>query len=190
VALKSPAADAELQRVGTRDPARLKRAISDDYRFIWRLLRRFGVPDSQVEDAAQQVFLIVAERLEDITEGRERSFAFGTAMRVAQSLRRRLGRELPTDTLDERAGAVVGPDELLERKRARDLLDRVLQAMPLESRTVFILFELEGMSSPEIAALIEVPLGTVASRLRRAREQFKTLVDAHESRRADTREER
>jgi RNA polymerase sigma-70 factor (ECF subfamily) len=190
VGLKSPAADAELQRVEPRDPARLERAIAADYRFIWRLLRRFGLPENQVEDAAQQVFLIVAERLDDITEGRERSFAFGTAMRVAQSLRRRLGRELPNDTLDERATAAVGPDELLEQKRARELLDHVLQAMPLESRTVFILFELEAMSSPEIAALIEVPLGTVASRLRRAREQFKTLVEAHESRRADKREQR
>jgi RNA polymerase sigma-70 factor (ECF subfamily) len=51
-----------------------------------------------------------------------------------------------------------------------------LQQLPQDSRTVFILFELEALSSPEIAALIDVPLGTVASRLRRAREQFRTLV--------------
>jgi RNA polymerase sigma-70 factor (ECF subfamily) len=190
VALKSPAADAELQRMDSRDPARLERAICADYGFIWRLLRRFGVPESHAEDAAQQVFLIVAERLDDIAAGRERSFAFGTAMRVAQSLRRRLGRELPNDALDERAAAGLGPDELFEQKRARERLDQVLQEMPLEFRTVFILFELEAMSSPEIAALIEIPLGTVASRLRRAREHFRTLVEAHESRRVEKREER
>jgi RNA polymerase sigma-70 factor (ECF subfamily) len=190
VVSKSPAADAELERVGPRDPARLEQLIRTDYRFIWRLLRRFGVPDTHAEDAAQQVFLIVAERLADIEAGRERAFAFGSAMRVAQGLRRRLGREVPNETLDERATSQLGPDELVEQKRARELLDRLLQAMPLESRTVFILFELEALSSPEIAALMEIPLGTVASRLRRAREHFRALVEEHESRRADKREGR
>jgi RNA polymerase sigma-70 factor (ECF subfamily) len=173
------------------DPERLARALEADYRFIWRLLRRFGVPEHHAEDAAQQVFLIVAERMADIVPGRERAFAFGTAQRVAQTLRRRLGRELPHDQqqLDERASPQRGQDELVEQKRARELLDRVLQHMPQETRTVFVLFELEAMSSPEIASLIEVPLGTVASRLRRAREQFRALVEeAHPIERADERE--
>ena len=185
---KSTAAGAEVASARVRDPARLERAIRDDYRFIWRLLRRFGVPELQAEDAAQQVFLIVAERLADIAPGRERSFAFGTAMRVAQGLRRRSAREQPNDALDERANGLAAPDELVERKRARELLDEVLQAMPLDARTVFILYELEAQSAPEIAALIEVPLGTVASRLRRARELFRTLVAERESRTRDKRE--
>ena len=175
----APRADAESRPSAKPDPERLARAIEADYRFIWRLLRRFGVPEHHAEDAAQQVFLIVAERLADIAPGRERAFAFGTALRHAQTLRRRLGRELPHDQqqLDERAGEQSLPDELVEQKRARALLDRVLQQLPQESRTVFILFELEALSSPEIAALIEVPLGTVASRLRRAREQFRALIE-------------
>lgn len=162
------------------DPDRLARAIEANYRFIWRLLRRFGVPEHHAEDAAQQVFLIVAERMADIAPGRERSFAFGTALRVAQTLRRRLGRELPHDQqqLDEHGDTRSRPDDLIEQKRARELLDQVLQQLPQDSRTVFILFELEALSSPEIAALIDVPLGTVASRLRRAREQFRALVEA------------
>jgi RNA polymerase sigma-70 factor, ECF subfamily len=182
VALQSPAAGAEPARVEPRDAARLERLIRDDYRFIWRLLRRFGVPEVQAEDAAQQVFLIVAERLSDIELGRERSFAFGTAIRVAQGLRRRLGRELPNELLDERAATSASPDELVEQKRARELLDRVLEGMPFDCRTVFVLFELEAMTSPEIAALIEVPLGTVASRLRRARDHFRAAVADYEAR--------
>ena len=71
--------------VSAQDPARLERVVRADYRFIWRLLRRFGVPQSHAEDAAQQVFLIVAERLQDIAPGRERSFAFGTALRLSAS---------------------------------------------------------------------------------------------------------
>jgi RNA polymerase sigma-70 factor, ECF subfamily len=190
VALKSPAAGAGPASVEPPDPARLERLIRSDYRFIWRLLRRFGVPEAQAEDAAQQVFLIIAERLDDIEAGRERAFAFGTAIRVAQGLRRRLGRELPNDGLDERAANQATPDELVEQKRARELLDRVLEAMPFDCRTVFVLFELEAMTSPEIAALIEVPLGTVASRLRRAREHFRASVAEYESRRAHQREGR
>jgi RNA polymerase sigma-70 factor (ECF subfamily) len=190
VALKSPAAGAEPAQMQPRDPARLERLIRDDYRFIWRLLRRFGVPEVQAEDAAQQVFLIVAERLGDIDLGRERSFAFGTAIRVAQGLRRRLGREVPNELLDERSGGQASQDELVEQKRARELLDRVLEGMPFDCRTVFVLFELEAMTSPEIAALIEVPLGTVASRLRRARDHFRAAVAEDEARRAQKREGR
>lgn len=156
--------------------ARLEKMIQDDYRFIWRLLRRLGVRENAVDDAVQEVFLVLAERLDDIKEGSERSFAFGTALRVAQSCRRTGAREHASDESDLSASALPGPDELSDQKRARDLLNHVLEQMPLDLRTVFILFELEGMRSPEIAEVAAIPLGTVASRLRRAREAFRTLV--------------
>lgn len=156
--------------------ARLEGMIEADYRFIWRLLRRLGVHECAIDDAVQEVFVIAAERLDDIKEGSERSFAFGTALRVAQSTRRARARERASDEIDLPPSALPGPDELSDQKRARDLLNRILDGMPLDLRTVFILFELEGMTSPEIAEVANVPLGTVASRLRRAREAFKTLV--------------
>jgi RNA polymerase sigma-70 factor (ECF subfamily) len=159
---------------------RLEHAIRNDYRLIWRLLRRLGVPADAVDDAAQEVFLVVAERLADIRENSERSFAFGTAIRVAHSARRRRAREV-AGAEDEGVESTVrsplpGPDELSDQKRARELLNEVLDSMSFELRTVFILFELEGLRSPEIAELVGVPLGTVASRLRRARESFHALV--------------
>lgn len=164
--------------------------IEHDYRFIWRLLRRLGLPPHAVDDATQQVFLIAAERLDDIRVHSERSFAFGTALRVAQSFRRRLSREHPSAEGDGNASPLPGPDELSDQWRARKTLDRLLEAMPIELRSVFILFELEGLTSPEIAQLASLPLGTVASRLRRARSLFRELV-AHESaRREEKRDER
>jgi RNA polymerase sigma-70 factor (ECF subfamily) len=156
--------------------ARLERMIASDYRLIWRVLRRLGVPADGADDATQQVFLIAAERLDDIAERSERAFAFGTALRVAQSLRRKAARLPASEDGDLRASLLPGPDELTDQKRARELLDRVLEALPFELRSVFVLFELEGQTSPEIAALLELPLGTVASRLRRAREQFAQRV--------------
>ena len=154
--------------------------IQNDYRLIWRLLRRLGVPPHGIDDAVQQVFLIAAERLDDIRENSERAFAFGTALRVAQTLRRRSARELMSDEADRNISPLPGPEELADQHRAREVLGRVLDGMPLELRTVFVLFELEGLSSPEIAELENVPLGTVASRLRRARARFHELV-AHET---------
>jgi RNA polymerase sigma-70 factor (ECF subfamily) len=158
--------------------ARLERIIRNDYRFVWRLLRRLGVPTDAADDATQQVFLVVAERLEDIRESSERSFAFGTALRVARSAHRRQGRETGGDDSDLRESPLPDPEELSDQKRARDLLDRVLDALPADLRAVFVLCELEGLKSPEIAELMAVPLGTVASRLRRAREKFREPVDA------------
>src|SRR5689334_9248210 len=92
--------------------ARLEKMIRDDYRFIWRLLRRLGLRESAVDDAVQEVFLIAAERLDDIKEGSERSFAFGTALRVAQSSKRATAREQASDEGDLSASALPGPDEL------------------------------------------------------------------------------
>jgi RNA polymerase sigma-70 factor (ECF subfamily) len=156
--------------------ARLERMIARDYRFVWRLLRRLGVAAQSVDDATQQVFLIASERLGDIREESERSFAFGTALRVAQTHRRRHVRELAQVQHDDLCTSGPDPEALAAQRRACEQLDRVLEQMPLELRSVFVLFELEGMTSPEIAQLAEVPLGTVASRLRRARERFRELV--------------
>lgn len=168
-------ADAETRR------ARLERLIATEYRLVWRLLRRFGVPESAVDDATQQVFLVIAERLDEIRPESERSFAFGTALRVAQTLRRKAAREAPELDPEQRMAPEPLPDELSDQRRARERLDRILDALPDELRSVFVLFELEGMTSPEIAAVSGLALGTVASRLRRAREQFRALVAAQTS---------
>ena len=160
--------------------ARLASMIERDYRFIWRLLRRLGVPSHSVDDGTQQVFLIMAERLDDIQQASERSFAYGTALRVAQDFRRRGQRErgvtVDAEGQPEPVCGAPDPEELTSQRRAREQLDRVLDAMPIELRAVFVLFELEGMTSPEIAEISGLPLGTVASRLRRARERFRELV--------------
>lgn len=157
--------------------ARLSRMISRDYRLMWRLLRRLGVPLSNIDDATQQVFLVAAERLDDIREESERAFLYGTALRVAQSFRRHSVRERAHSPHDELATTAPGPEALTEQRRACEQLDRALSALPGELRSVFVLFELEGMTSPEIASVSGLPLGTVASRLRRARERFRELVE-------------
>jgi RNA polymerase sigma-70 factor, ECF subfamily len=162
-----------------RDHARVAELLRAHFRDVWRMVRRFGVPENSAEDAAQEVFIIAARRLSDITAGSERPFLLATAVRVAANLRRSLGtrRECAED---EQASEGVDPrpsaEALLDQKRLRQMLDRVLDGLADDLRVSFVLYELEGLSSPEIAALLHIPIGTVASRLRRGREAFELEV--------------
>lgn len=165
------------QQAGLSDDGALTRAAREHFQFIWRCLRRLGVqPDHAVDDAAQRVFEIAARKRHQIAPDSERAFLFKTAVLVAAEERRRRRRAL-REAPDEAAllsapADHLEPDEELEANRWRQRLDVVLAALPPELRTVFVLFEFERLSSPEIAELLELPVGTVASRLRRAREEF------------------
>ncbi len=158
------------------DSARLERAARQSFQFIWRCLRRFGVrPDHAVDDAAQRVFEIAARKRQSIAPGHERAFFFRTALFVAAEVRRSAARSrefLDDAVVDAEIDPAHGPDGLLDRRRWRAVLDTLLEQLPLELRTVFVLYELEGLKLVEIAQLLELPAGTVASRLRRAREEF------------------
>ncbi len=162
------------------DPALRFRAMVDlHFNFIWRSLRGLGLPGVDADDAAQQVFLIALNKLAVITPGSERAFLFGTALGVAANARRGLSRK--REVFDDGAIAArrdEAPDseEQLGRKQARAKLDAILEAMPLDLRTVFVLFELESLTMAEIAAMLDLAPGTVASRLRRAREDFRARV--------------
>jgi RNA polymerase sigma-70 factor (ECF subfamily) len=152
---------------------RLRALVDAHIDFIWRSLRRLGLSSADADDGVQSVFLVAARKLDVIEVGRERAYLFSVAQRVAHDVRRAASRRPETVTQEvDAADPAPGPEEFADRRRARALLDQVLDGMPPEVRTVFVLFELEEMSAPDIAALIGVPLGTVASRLRRGREIF------------------
>jgi RNA polymerase sigma-70 factor (ECF subfamily) len=157
--------------------ARVRRAFDAHYDQVWRLLRRYGVSASAADDLTQQVFLIFTERLADVRDGSDRAFLFGTAVRLASTLRRTMKREMPTEDADLEASSLPGTDELADQRRARRTLDSVLAIMDEDLRTVFVLYELQQFTSVEIAQMLDIPIGTAASRLRRAREQFRTLVN-------------
>ncbi len=157
---------------------RLRTIVRAHYSFLWRSLRRLGVPEASVEDAAQKALWVVAQRLDDIEAGREKTFLFGVALRVAQSTRRESRRwnEISDDELlAELPAASKDPGEELDDRRARALIDGLLDSMPLDLRTVFILHELEELTMADIARALDIPSGTVASRLRRARESFEAI---------------
>lgn len=159
---------------------RLREVVTGNFELLWRSLRRFGVPEGAVDDAVQHVLLTLADRLADVDPGRERAFLLATAFRVAANVRRRHERspEVTGAELDELSASTRTPEGLLEEKRRRLELDRVLDTLPLDQRAVFVLYELEGFTLPEIAESLGVPLGTATSRLRRARGRFEACVAA------------
>lgn len=148
------------------------------YSSIWRLLRRLGVPAAQVDDAAQEVFWVAARRLADIETGREHSFLYGVALRVASNWHRAARSVPPLDAelLETLRDGSPSPEQVAEERQARALLDLALDQLPLELRTVLVLFELEGLPVKDIASLEGLPVGTAASRLRRAREEFSLVA--------------
>ncbi|HET9959934.1 MAG TPA: RNA polymerase sigma factor [Polyangiaceae bacterium] len=155
--------------------ARLERMFATHHATIWRTLRRRGLNPDAAADATQETFLIAAGRLSDIQPDSERAFLVGTALRVAHTLRRKTIRWQLDDEMDQRI-ATIG-----DERADLQLCDRALSKLNPELAEVFVLYEIEGLSSPEIAALLEIPLGSVASRLRRAREQFRAAVSRMES---------
>jgi RNA polymerase sigma-70 factor (ECF subfamily) len=164
--------------------------LSRHYSEVWRVLRRLGLASGSVEDAAQQVFLVASRRLSTIEVGRERAFLIGTAVRVAANMRRTAAvrYERADDEIGSRADDAPGPEELVQEKRLRQLLDDVLDSMPDDLRTVLVLFELEELSVTEIAEVVGVPRGTAASRLRRARDAFESSAKRAKARLGGTEE--
>lgn len=146
---------------------------------IWRLLRRLGVDSASLDDGTQEVFWVAVRRLDDIEQGKEHSFLYGVALRVAANYRR-VGASIRVVESYVSADAHVdpspSPEHLAEGKQARELLDRVLDSMSPELRSVLVLSVLEELSLKEIAEIEGVLLGTATSRLRRAREEFSKVV--------------
>jgi RNA polymerase sigma-70 factor (ECF subfamily) len=170
--------------IGSRErSARLRSMVENYFETVWQALQRLGVPEASLEDSAQEVFLVASRRLDEITRGDYRGYLLEVALRIAAQARRALWKERRELLVDGQAldstslGTTLhAPDEALEQKRALALLASVLDKMSEELREAFILFEFGELSAPEVASVLEVPVGTVASRVRRAREQLRRAL--------------
>ena len=162
----------------TAASARLERMVAEHLDGLWRFARRLGVAEVDVDDVLQEVIMITATRLDDVRRESERAFLFATTFRVASGFRRWLvgRREVGDDALDEVHDAAPDPESLADDREARAALDRILAEMPIDLRAVFVLYEIEEHSMIELAQELDIPQGTVASRLRRARAHFDAAV--------------
>jgi RNA polymerase sigma-70 factor (ECF subfamily) len=144
------------------------------FAFVWRVLRTFGVAEAALEDAAQDVFVVVHRRLPEFA-GRAAltTWLFAIARRTASTHRRRISRTEPLEV--EPAGA-TDTFAAFSRAQAAATVMAILEAMDEDKRIVFALVELEQMSVPEVAKLLDLNLNTTYSRLRLARQAFESRV--------------
>jgi RNA polymerase sigma-70 factor (ECF subfamily) len=169
---------------GGTDEARLRLLMEQHYDFVWRSLRRLGLGTADADDGTQEAFLVASRKLSSIEPGCERRYLFVSALKIASTRRRSLRRrkeaaidDLEGDSFVERVQArEPGPEQQAELAQARRQLELILDAMDLDQRAVFILYELEELTAPEIAATLSVPLGTVSTRLRAARQKFEAAT--------------
>lgn len=155
------------------------------FAFVWRSARRLGVRDASLDDAVQEVFVVVHRRLADF-EGRSsiKTWLFGITLRVVRdhrrSARRRdAGSDIDPDTLRATSS---GPADHAEKAEAVRLLHALLDELDDERREVFVMSELEQMTMPEIAEALGMNVNTAYARLRAARQEFEQALARHRAR--------
>jgi RNA polymerase sigma-70 factor (ECF subfamily) len=155
------------------------------FSFVWRSAKRLGVREASLDDAVQEIFVVVHRRLADF-EGRSslRTWLFGITLRVARDHRRSArhrdaGSEVDPDML---CATDSGPAGAAENAEAVRLLHALLDQLDDERREVFVMAELEQMTMPEIADALGINLNTAYARLRTARQEFEEALSRHRAR--------
>jgi RNA polymerase sigma-70 factor, ECF subfamily len=157
--------------------------------FVWRTLQRMGVREAEVDDQLQEVFVVVHNRLGSFDgSARMTTWLFGICMRVAAAYRRRAHRrrEVVGDVPEDGQLDRDGPEDAAMARQARERLLEILDLMDLEKRTLFVMFELDEMPCGEIAEILDVPVGTVHSRLSTARKEFQAALKRFSAREEST----
>jgi RNA polymerase sigma-70 factor (ECF subfamily) len=145
--------------------------------FVWCSLQRLGVRPADLEDALQEVFVVVYRKLASFDgSSRLSTWLFGISMRVASAHRRKAYRRRERTVVDMEATAGASsadsPEEALVEQQSRARLASVLDELEPARRAIFVMFEIESIGCPEIAEQLGLPLGTVYSRLGAARADF------------------
>ena len=153
----------------------LSQAFKDHGRFLARSILRLTGDGPHVEDILQETF-IIAHRKQASFESRSslRTWLYGIASNLCLHHRRSLARELNAleKAATEPTENLAGPEKAVEAAQNKALVEAAMQAIPFKQREIFMLYEIDGMDGPSIAQLVDIPLNTVWSRLRLARETF------------------
>lgn len=153
----------------------------EHFAFVWRTLRRLGVGVTDLDDAAQDVFIVFLRRRAEFRgQSSYRTWLFGIASNMAHQYRRKAQRQAQTTPVtDSQRSPQPSPLDDASSSEALRWIDAFLASLDETKRDVFILAELEQMSAPEIAEALGVKLNTVYSRLRAARQAFHASLGQH-----------
>lgn len=151
----------------------------EQFAFVWRTARALGVSSASIDDAVQEVFIVIHRRLGDYRpEASVRSWVFGIVRRVAKDFRRASRRRgLPVEVNDDLLGSSVdNPYVAATRNQAMRIAELFADTLDNEKRALFVLSELEQVPIPEIASALDLNLNTVYSRVRSLRQNLTRFV--------------
>jgi RNA polymerase sigma-70 factor (ECF subfamily) len=155
-----------------------------EFSYVCRALRRLGVRQADLEDQAQEVFVSVHARFDGYDPSRPiRPWLFAFAFRAASNYQRlaRHRHERPGEVAE--AESAHTPELALADRQKQELVLSALEGVPLERRSALIMHDIDGFSAPEIADALAVPINTVYSRVRVARDEFRAALKRVERRR-------
>lgn len=155
--------------------------VADVYRahadFVWRVVQRLGVPPDDAEDVVHEVFMVVQRRLPEFDgRGAITSWLYAIARGVAANYRRGHTRAVRRLDRADPPPAPRSPEEDAAAREAALVIEHFLAELDPETREVFALVDIEGMTSPEAARALDLDLGRVHARLKTARRRFNALV--------------
>ena len=151
-------------------------AFQKELDYVYRTLRRLGTAASEVDDLAQEVFLALRRCWNDYDQDRPlRPFLFGISFRIASAYERKRRREVAFGVV-EVGDMGPGPDDALQSKQARALVMAALERIPLPRRAVLVMHDIDDVPVSEVASILEIPLFTVYSRLRKARRELEAAI--------------
>lgn len=151
--------------------------------YVARVLRYFGVPDADLADVCQEVFLVVHRKLAEFERRSTiRTWLFRISQRTAADYRKRahVRREVPV--AEPQQGRSEDGEESARRVDLRRQLVALLQLLDDDKRAVFVLFEVEGLDMKAVAEVLDCPLQTAYSRLHAARRVLKEALERSELR--------
>lgn len=162
--------------------AEFRALYENHFESVWHALRRLRVAEHDLMDGTQNVFVVIARKYAEFQGRAElRTWIYQICRRVASDYRRSapVRREVATDDVEiaRRADSLDATTNDVEQTQRVELARMILDKLPEPQREIFILYELEQLSGQEIASQLEIPLGTVRSRLRLARQAFRHEVE-------------
>jgi RNA polymerase sigma-70 factor (ECF subfamily) len=169
--------EVECGGVPTASPLDFRTLFQLEVGYVVRSLRRLGVRPADLEDLAHEVFIAVHGQLNRYDPSRPlRPWLFGFAFRIASHYRRKRSREVALPEPGELPDRSDGPEDHADKEQKRALVLAALAQMEFDRRAVFVMHELDGQTCNHIAAALEIPVGTVYSRLRLARRDFAAIL--------------
>lgn len=171
----SPATEAHERQLGLSD---FRRFYGDHVEFVRRVVARLWGPGGDVDDAVQEVFLVALRKRASFA-GRcaPSTWLYAIAQRVVMAARRRARvRRFFGLHLAESRPSPETPQQIFEHRESSERLYRLLEKISDKKRTVFVLFEMEGLPGEEIAHIVGCPLKTVWTRLHHARRDLHRLA--------------